>query len=84
VKITTTYRGNTVEVVDASSFTFCLEHSVFIQTKWQGNKKTYIAEIQAGELLTMARECCKKLTQISGVNFAICHEVMQEWVEVKK
>jgi hypothetical protein len=72
MKITTSYRGNVVEVVSAPSRPHCEAHSVVIETNWQANKKTHMVEIEAGDLLKTAQECCKKLTAISGVEFKVC------------
>lgn len=81
--ITTSYRGNVVQVVDAPSRPHCETHSVVIETNWQSGKKTHRVEIEAGDLLKTAQECCRKLTQISGVEFAVCHYVIDEFVRAK-
>lgn len=69
--ITTTYRGNRVEVVNSNSHAYCQPHSVAIETNWQSGRKTHIVEIQAGDLLQLAKQCCKKISEISGVEYRV-------------
>lgn len=83
MKITTTYRGNKIEAVNHSSHVYCQPHSVSIETDWQSGRKTHVVEIEAGELLRVAQQCCKKLTEISGVEFGVYREGVNGMVRTK-